>query len=97
MVEGRSSSIAVRLWAKVMAGVLVVLLAMVWEHVEALHLGRQVEPMKQETDRLTYENASLQMQLNQWMSPSHLDSVAKKDLKMVPLDNAHVIGIETHD
>ncbi len=98
MTEPRgSSALAIRFWAKVIAGILFVLLVMVWEHVQAQRLGRQVIPMKQEADRLTYENARLQMQINQWVSPSHLDALAKKELKMGPLDNARVIGIEIHD
>ena len=98
MSAASSSSLAVRFWAKVLSAVVVILLVMVWEHVEAMRLERQIRPMRKEVDRLTYENARLQMQINQWMSPSHLEVVAKKQLSMGPIDPKHIIGIERpHD
>jgi cell division protein FtsL len=75
-------------------GFFVVFLFMVWEHVEAERCERQLKGMSQEADRLTYENGRMQAQVHQWISPSHLETLARKELKMAPVDAAHVIGMD---
>jgi cell division protein FtsL len=85
---------ALQFWAKLSAGILVALLLMVWEHVQALRLNRDLQEMHQEADRLTYENGRMQTQVNEWISPSHLETVARQQFQMVPVDTNHVIGIE---
>jgi hypothetical protein len=87
------ASAALQFWMKLMGGTFVVLLLTVWEHVEALREERQVKILRLEADRLTYENGRMQMQIHQWVSPGHLESVARKEFGMVPLDAAHVIGL----
>ena len=88
------NSQAVQFWAKLAVGFFVVLLLMVWEHVQTQRLGGQLKDMHQEADRLAYENGRMQMQIHQWVSPSHLESMARKEYQMVPLDSGHIIGIE---
>lgn len=85
---------SVRFWMKALTAMIVFLLLLVWEHVQASHMERQLKSMRKEADRLTYENARLQTQINQWVSPSHLDKVAKQELGMIPLDSEHVIGLQ---
>ncbi len=89
-----SRSGAIRFGLKLLGGVVAVLLAMVWEHVEALRLQRQIRSMHKEVDRLVYENSRVQTQINQWMSPSNLDQVAKKEFHMMPPDPQHLIGVQ---
>lgn len=89
----REANDAIRFWVKVGAGIFIVLLLTVWEHVLALRLSRQLADARQEADRLTYENGRLQTQIHQWTSPSHLDALAHQQYAMAPLDSAHVIGI----
>lgn len=96
-IQPRGSAFTVQRWMKILVGVFALLLVMVWEHVQATHLERELLPMRREADRLTYENARLQMQINQWVSPSHLESLAKKDYHMGPLDPSHRLGLEKHD
>ena len=81
-------------WMKVLGGTLSILMFMVWEHVEARHLERQLTVMRKEENQLVYQNARLQSQINQWLSPSHLENMARKDLGMIPLDAQHLIGVE---
>lgn len=89
------SSATIRFWAKMIASAVAVLLITVWETVQAQHYQKELTSMKREADRLTYENARMQMQIHQWESPSHLDLVAREDLKMGPIDSKHIIAIET--
>jgi hypothetical protein len=84
----------VRFWAKIVIGFFGVLLVTVWETVQSQHYRKDVSSLRREVDRLTYQNALMQTQINQWESPSHLDLMARQDLGMVPLDNKHIIGIE---
>ena len=91
--RGRDSA-ELRFWGKLFAAFFVVLMVTVWEHVSAIGVTRGLKNLHKEVDRLTYENGRMQMQIHQWESPSHLDVVARKDLNMVPLDAAHVIGLE---
>lgn len=84
---------AMRKWFKICAIILAVLMVRVWEHVQAQRLGRQVLALRQEADKLTYENGKLQMQIHQYLSPSHLESLAK-DKSMAPLKPAQRIGIQ---
>ncbi len=81
-------------WAKIMAATITVLLLIVFEHVEALRLDKQLKIMRKEADRLTYENASMQRQIHQWVSPSHLETVARRDLHMGPVEPTRVVGVE---
>src|SRR6185295_17947556 len=81
-------------WLKALGITLFLLMFMVWQRVEARHLERQVSAMRKEEDQLLYQNAHLQSQINQWLSPSHLESVARKELGMVPLDAQHRIGVQ---
>jgi cell division protein FtsL len=79
---------------KVMGVVLSFMMFMVWEHVEARHLERRLTAMRKEEDQLIYQNARLQSQINQWLSPSHLETLARKQLGMAPPDPGHRIGVE---
>ena len=92
-MRGRSAGPGFRFWAKLGAGVFIALLAMVWEHVEALRVEKDLSVMRREADRLTYENGRMQMQIHQWVSTSHLQDMARKDYGMIPVDPAHVIGV----
>jgi cell division protein FtsL len=94
MAGKRSSADAPYVWMKIMSATVFILMLIVWEHVEALHLQRQNKGMKKEEDQLIYENARMQSQINQWESPSHLDNIARKELGMQPLDPKHRIGVD---
>ncbi len=87
-------SFSIRFWLKLWSIVFGILMVFVWEYTEALQLERQIKPLHKEVDRLMYENARLQSQVNQFLSPSHLEEIALKQLNMVPVDNQHRIGIE---
>ncbi|OGR91716.1 MAG: hypothetical protein A2992_08435 [Elusimicrobia bacterium RIFCSPLOWO2_01_FULL_59_12] len=78
---------------KVLGATLFILMFMVWQHVEARRLERWVETMRKEEDKLVYLNARMQSQINQWLAPSHLESMARKELGMIPLDAKHRIGM----
>jgi cell division protein FtsL len=82
-----------RFWMKLGAGIVVVLMLTVWEHVRANGLAKEVKTLRKDVDRLTYENGRMQMQINQWTSPSHLDAIARKEFGMAPIDGEHIIGI----
>lgn len=90
----RDSTFSVQGWLKILGAVFAVLMGMVWEHVEALHMERQVKAMHREADRLVYENAQLQVKINQLESPSRLDTIAKTQLGMGPLDARHIIEVD---
>ena len=90
----RTSVKTLAYWMKVLGAVVSILMFVVWEHVEAQHLERQVGAMRKEEDQLTYQNARMQSQINQWLSPSHLERVARKDMGMVPLDPQHRVRVE---
>lgn len=92
-MRGRSAGPEFRFWVKLGAGIFAALLFMVWEHVEALRVDKNLKVMRREVDRLTYENGRMQMQIHQWESTSHLQDIARKDYGMVPVDPAHVIGV----
>ncbi len=79
---------------KILGITLVLLMFMVWQRVEARRLQRQVEALQKEEDKLVFMNARLQSQINQWVSPSHLELMARKELKMGPLDPQRRIGME---
>jgi cell division protein FtsL len=65
---------------------LIVAMFMVWQHVQARRLERQLKGMRQEEDELVYQNGRMQSQINQWTAPSNLESKARKDLGMAPPD-----------
>jgi cell division protein FtsL len=81
-------------WMRGLGFVIVVLMFMVWQHVEAVHLDRQLKGLRKEEDELIFQNAKLQSQINQWLSPSNLEVVARKQLGMVPPDAKHRVGVE---
>ena len=66
----------------------------VWETVQAQRLERQLKTLRQDTDRMTYENGRLQMQIHQYEAPSNLEMLAKKNLSMMPLDSSHRVGLQ---
>lgn len=66
----------------------------VWEHVEAERMVRRLDVLRGETDRLVYENGRLQMQIHQWVAPSHLDAMARQQYGMKPLGASQIIGIQ---
>ena len=88
-MRGRSAGPEFRFWAKLGAGVFIALLAMVWEHVEALRVEKDLSVMRREADRLTYENGRMQMQIHQWVSTSHLQEMARKDWLVHPASYQH--------
>ncbi len=92
-MRGRETSPETRFLCKVGAAVFVALFVLVWENVEGLRLEKTVKGMRREVDLLTYENGLMQMQVHHWVSPSRLEDVARKEYGMLPLDAAHVIGI----
>jgi cell division protein FtsL len=79
---------------KIFGAVLCILMVRVWETVQAQRLERQIKVLRLETDRLTYENGRLQMQIHQYEAPSNLEALAKKDFAMIPLDASHRIGLQ---
>jgi cell division protein FtsL len=85
---------ALRRRLKILSIVLCILMVRVWETVEGQRLQRRLKTLRVETDRLTYENGLLQMQIHRFEAPSNLEAIAKKDLSMVPLDASHRIGIQ---
>lgn len=80
-------------WLKLLGVFFMVLFMVIWEHVEAQRLERQVTLLRREVDRLTYETALLRTQIHQKTTPSHLDETARKDFHMEPTDASRVIGI----
>jgi cell division protein FtsL len=88
-----TEAIDIRFWGKIVAALILVLMGMVWEHVEALNLEKELKDLHREAGQLSYDNGRLQMQIHQWISPSHLESIARKDYGMIPLDSSHVIGL----
>jgi cell division protein FtsL len=93
MKPRRSDPAVLRFWVKLIGAFFVVLMLTVWEHVQAVNLEKDLRGLRRETDRLTYENGRMSMQIHQWESPSHLDIVARKELGMIPIDAQHVIGL----
>lgn len=83
-----------RPWIKWCAAILGVLMLRVWTHVEAQRMEGELKQLRLEADRLTYENGRLQMQIHQWISPSHLDLLAKQQYGLGPIDVKHVIGLQ---
>jgi cell division protein FtsL len=90
----RTSSDAFFYWMKVLVASLGLLMFIVWQHVQGRHLERQLNTMRKEEDQLVYQNARLQSQLNQWLSPSHLETMARKELSMAAPDAKHRVGVE---
>lgn len=79
---------------KILGITLSILMFMVWQRVEARRLQRQVEALQKEEDKLVFINARMQSQINQWIAPSHLEFMARKELQMGPLDPKRRIGME---
>jgi len=93
--RSRADSEVLRFWGRLISGVFVILMLMVWEHVQALRWQRQLVDVQHEVDRLTYENGRMRMQIHQWVSPSHLDSIARSQYGMAPVDAKHRIALTT--
>jgi cell division protein FtsL len=89
----RSSTETFYYGMKVLGIGLPVLMFMVWQHVEARHLERRVKDLRKEEDQLIYQNAHLQSQINQYLSPSNLEKIARKQLGMAPPDAQHRVGV----
>ncbi|MFA5975573.1 MAG: hypothetical protein WC859_05340 [Elusimicrobiota bacterium] len=81
-------------WIKIGCAIFVAMFLTVWEHVEANVLARKTVLLHNEVDRITYENGKLQNQIFQWMSPTHLEALARQKFGMIPLESKHVIGIQ---
>lgn len=79
---------------KLFAVVISILMCRVWETVQSQRLERQLKSLHVESDRLTYENGRLQMQIHQYEAPSHLEALAKTNFAMIPLDPAHRVGLQ---
>jgi len=71
-------------WAPLAALLVLLALAMVWQRVEANVFERESGRLRQEIDRLRYENGLLETKIHQWTSPSHLGAIARKDYGMQP-------------
>jgi cell division protein FtsL len=89
----KSSTDALYYWGKALGVALAVLMFIVWEHVQARHLKRQLDVMHKEEDQLVFQNAKMQSQINQWISPSYLETMARKQLQMMPVDAERRIGL----
>lgn len=94
MAAKRSSKENITQWLKILGSALVVLMFMVWQHVQAHHLEKQLKTMRKEEDELIFQNARLQSQINQWTTPAHLEMMARKEFKMIPLDAQHRVRVE---
>ena len=70
------------------AGASLLVLAMVWQHIQATRLGYEVESSRKETHRLKGRIASLQMDLQRSVSPARLASQARSRLGMFPVNPA---------
>jgi len=81
-------------WVQSLGAAIFVLMFMVWQHVQAQHLERELKGMRKEEDELIFQNSRLQSQINQWVSPSHLEIMARKELGMQPLDAQHRVRVE---
>jgi cell division protein FtsL len=81
-------------WMKILGTWMVVLMFMVWQHVQSRHLERRLASLRKEEDQMIFQNSRMQSQINQFISPSHLDTMARKELNMVPLDAQHRVGVE---
>ena len=79
---------------KIFAVILCVLMVRVWETVQAQRLERDLKAMRLESDRLTYENGRLQLQIHQYEAPSALEALAKTKFSMIPLDPSHRVGLQ---
>ncbi len=69
--------------AKIIAASLLIL-AMVWQHIQATRLGYAVENSRRETQRLKGRIGTLEMSLQTSLSPARLAAQAKDRLGMYP-------------
>src|SRR4051812_36500147 len=51
-------------WTKALGVALSFMMFMVWQHVQARHMERQLNALRKEEDQLIYQNARLQSQIN---------------------------------
>jgi hypothetical protein len=82
-----------RRWALWAGLILLVLMGRVWEHVQAVRLERQMKLMHAEADLLTYENGCLRTQIHQYVSPSHLEDLARRAYQLEPIDPRKCVGL----
>ena len=82
-MKNRPDTETIRRWAKGFVAILCVLMLRVWENVQSQRMERQLKILRTESDRLTYENGRLQMQIHQYEAPSHLEALAKKNYSMI--------------
>jgi hypothetical protein len=92
-MKAAADLLALRKWLKIAGLVLAVLMLRVWENVQAQRLGRKVALIRQEVDRLTYENGRLQTQIHHAIAPTRLETLAK-ERAMGPLAPERRIGIQ---
>jgi cell division protein FtsL len=92
-MKNRPDMQSARKWLKIFGAILAVLMLRVWENVQAQRLEKSLTAMRLESDRLTYENGGLQMQIHQYEAPSNLEAIAKQQ-SMVPLDPSHRVGMQ---
>jgi cell division protein FtsL len=75
-------------WKSFAALFVIVALGMVWQRVKVRTYERECGHLRQDIDRLRYENGRLDMQIHQWISPSHLDTIARQTYAMAPVKPA---------
>jgi len=93
-VRQRADAEAWRRRLKLFGVILCILMVRVWETVQSQRFERQIKTLRQDADRLTYENGRLQMQIHQYEAPSNLEALARKNFAMIPLDSSHRIGLQ---
>lgn len=67
------------------AGAGLLVLSMVWQHIQATRLGYEVESSRKQAQRLKGRIAALQMDLQTSVSPARLASQARTKLGMFPV------------
>lgn len=65
-------------------GAMLLVLGLVWQHIQATRLGYGVERARREAQRLRGQIGALQMDLHTSQSPAALASAARTRLGMVP-------------
>jgi cell division protein FtsL len=75
-------------WKLFSAVFVIVALGMVWQRVKERTLELESRRLHEEIDRLRYENGRLDVQIRQWISPTHLDAMARQTYGMAPAQPA---------
>src|ERR1700687_436945 len=73
VMKNRPDIATIRKWVKICSAIMVVITLRVWENVQTQRFERQLKGLRAETDRLTYENGRLQLQVHQFEAPSNLE------------------------